>query len=172
MGIIIINALAVLCLLFSIIKDRKKTVQALMVAWQNAKQITPLIVIVVLIVGLANGFLPSNWLPQMLGGSSGILGILISAIIGSFMAIPPVVIFPLTASLLHTVSQSGNGVGMVGLAAVAVLVTTNSMVGMATLPIEIKIMGSRSATIRILVGLIAAVSVALLMGVILSGSKF
>lgn len=169
MAYIIVNAIAGILLVLSLIKDRKRTVKALSAAWQIAKQMVPLVAIIWLAIGLVIGFSPSGSLSRLLNSDLGFLAIPIMAVIGSFLALPAPVVFPLAASMLKATSHAGSGPGMVGIAAIAALVTCNSMVSFASFPIEIAIMGSRSTTVRLVSAFIAAVTIAVLMGVILHG---
>ena len=72
--------------------------------------------------------------------------------------IPALTAFPMAASLL----QKG-----ASLAAVAAFITTLTMVGMVTLPLEIKQLGRKMALMRNGFSFLTAVLIALIMGVIL-----
>lgn len=166
MGIIILNAVAALVLVISLVLDRRKTFQGLMVGLQVLKGMLALIIVIVVLVGLLLGFVPENLLASTIGGKGGVLGLIIAAVFGSLVAIPSPAIFPLAVSML---GLAGTQAGFFAVATVGCFITTNSMVGCVSFPIELNIMGSRAAWIRLSLSFVAAVSIALLMGVILNG---
>ncbi|MFH1151389.1 MAG: hypothetical protein V1748_13040 [Actinomycetota bacterium] len=166
MGIIIINGVAGIILVVSLIADRRKTLQGLLVGLQVLKGMLPLIIVVIILVGLMLGFIPESVLAGTVGGKGGTLGLAIATVFGSFVAIPSVAIFPLAISILKL---AGAETGFWAIATVGCLITTNSMVACISLPIEMNVMGSRAAFTRLTLCFVAAVSVGLLMGVILNG---
>lgn len=155
---IVINSLVAMALLFSIVKDREKTWMALKVAWNATKRLLPAILAVILAIGLFLGFMPADWIARTLGTQGGILGVAIAAFLGSILFIPAILAFPLGASLL----ESGAGI-----MSVAAFITTLTMVGFVFLPIEIKELGKRFALLRNGLSLVAAIIIAVLMGLIL-----
>ena len=166
MGIIIVNAVAAIVLLVSLIANRRKTLQGLLVGLKVLKGMLPLLILVIILVGMLLGFIPQDFLAHTVGGKGGILGLGIAAVFGSFVAIPSVAIFPLAITLLKL---AGAEAGFFAIATVGSLITTNSMVACLSFPIEMNIMGSRAAWTRLVLCFIAAVGVGLLMGVILNG---
>lgn len=166
MGIIVVNAVAALLLVISLLKDWKKTVHGLMVGIGVLKGMLPLVAVIIIVIGLVLGFVPEHFLSTVMGGRSGILGIAVAAIMGSFLAVPAVAIFPLAASMLRL---AGAQAGFMAIATMACFITTNSMVASISYPIEVNIMGSRAATIRLTLSFIAALCISLAMGVILNG---
>jgi len=87
-----------------------------------------------------------------------LVGILIVAAVGAVLYIPSIVAFPLAGSLV----KSGASVG-----AVAAFITTLTMVGLVTLPLEVELLGKRLALSRNAMSLVLAVAIALIMGLIL-----
>ncbi len=88
----------------------------------------------ILFVGLIVAFLSPEVISRILGGSSGWVGVLIAAIIGSVSLIPAFVAFPMAKILLD------HGAGYMQLAA---FVSTLTMVGILTLGLEIKFFGKK-----------------------------
>lgn len=155
---IVINALVGVALVASIIKDRGKTRAALRVTWNATRRMMPAVLAVILVIGLFLGFMPPDWIAKTLGSQGGVLGVLIASFLGSILFIPAILAFPLGASLL----ESGASV-----MSVAAFITTLTMVGFVFVPIEIKELGRRFALLRNGLSFLAAVIIAVLMGLIL-----
>ncbi|MBN1289482.1 MAG: permease [Actinobacteria bacterium] len=155
---IVINLLVAVALVASVLKDRNKTALALKVAWNALKRLGPSVLVVIIIIGLFLGFIPEDWIAGIIGSRSGILGVLVSAFLGSILFIPAILAFPLGASLL----ESGASI-----MSVAAFITTLTMVGFVFIPVEIKELGKKFTVLRNGLSLIAALIVAVLMGLIL-----
>lgn len=144
-----------LLLLLSFTKDRKKTKAALMKAWKSLENILPQLLTVLLIIGIMLTFLDEQTISHLLGAESGALGLAIAAVVGSITLIPGFVAFPLAASLLKAGA---------GYAQITMFVTTLMMVGIVTLPMEIKYFGRRLALRRNALALVFSVVLSLIMG--------
>jgi uncharacterized membrane protein YraQ (UPF0718 family) len=155
---IIINALALALLVFAFIKDRKKAMQSLIAALKAGFKILPMVLIIVALVGLLLGFVPPESISAFIGEQSGFGGVMITALLGAVLHIPALISFPLAGSLL----QAGASI-----AAIAAFITTLTMIGTITLPLEINILGKKMALLRNGLSFIIAVAIALIMGVIL-----
>lgn len=156
--VLIINGFAIVGLVLSLLKDRAKTKQALKVAWKSFNRIFPTIVMVIIVIGWLLTFVSKAVIAGLIGQKAGITGVAIAAALGSVLFIPALVSFPLAASLL----KSGAGI-----TAVATFITTLTMIGFVTLPLEIKTLGKKVALLRNGFSFIIAVIIGLLMGVIL-----
>jgi len=156
--VIFINIFALACLGFAFIKDRKKTKQALIVALKSFFRILPSIFMIIIIIGLLLGFMPQSTISNVMGVKSGFIGILFIAVLGTILFIPAIIAFPLAASLLR------NGASITG---IAVFITTLTMIGIVSLPLEIKEMGLKIALLRNGLSFIIAIIVGLIMGIIL-----
>lgn len=110
------------------------------------------------LVALFLSWVPESFIKSLLGNPNEVLSVIFGAGIGTITIIPAFVAFPLSGSLL----KSG-----ANLVAVAAFLTTLTMVGFATMPIEIKYFGRKFTFIRNGVSILAAVLIALAMGVIL-----
>ena len=155
---IFINLLALGCLIFAFVKDMAKTKQSLLVAVKSFFRILPTVLVIIVIIGLFLAFVSPTEVIKFAGEQAGFAGILIIAVAGAILYVPALISFPLAASLL----QSGAGV-----AAVAAFITTLTMVGVVTLPMEIRELGKRMAFLRNGLSFIIAILIALIMGVIL-----
>ena len=90
-------------------------------------------------IGIIIAYLSPEIISKIIGSSSGWFGVIIAAIIGSISLIPAFVAFPMAAILLQ------NGAGYMQLSA---FVSTLTMVGLLTLPLEIKYFGKKFAAWR------------------------
>ena len=108
-----------------------------------------------LLIGLILSVLDKETVSKLLGAQSGLLGMVIAAAIGCLTLIPGFVAFPLAASLL----QAGAGYGQI-----ALFISTLMMIGIATLPLEIKYFGKHTVLKRNFLSLILSVLVSCLLG--------
>ena len=154
----ILYALAIVGLVFSFIKDRKKTKLALMKALKSFENILPQFLSILVIIGLAFAILTPETIQKLLGANSGVWGVLAASLVGSITLIPGFVAFPLAAALLHS------GAGYMQIAA---FVSTLMMVGIVTIPMEMKTFGKRVTIIRNVSAYSFSLIVALVMGVVL-----
>lgn len=154
----ILYALAIVGLVFSFIKDRKKTKLALMKALKSFENILPQFLSILVIIGLAFAILTPETIQKLLGANSGAWGVLAASLVGSITLIPGFVAFPLAAALLHS------GAGYMQIAA---FVSTLMMVGIVTIPMEMKTFGKRVTIIRNVSAYSFSLIVALVMGVVL-----
>ena len=139
-------------------KDKDKAIQSLKIAGKSFLRMLPMIFIIIIIIGLLLGFVPPEQISGFIGEQSGIIGILLVGAVGALMHIPALLSFPLAASLLE------NGASV---SAVAAFITTLTMIGTVTLPLEIKELGKRIAFLRNGLSFIIAIIIALIMGAIL-----
>jgi uncharacterized membrane protein YraQ (UPF0718 family) len=151
-------ALAAAALAVSLMKSREKTALALKKAWKAFENILPQLLSVLLIIGAMLAVLTPAQISALLGSGSGFLGVLLAALIGSITLIPGFVAFPLAAALLQ------NGAGVMQIAA---FVSTLMMVGVVTLPLEIRSFGKKAAIARNAAAFVFSLAVAVAMGVVL-----
>jgi uncharacterized membrane protein YraQ (UPF0718 family) len=145
-------------LVFSLIQDKDKTLTSMGMAHNMMKNMIGQIIAILFLIGLALTFIPPDSIKNVLGESNLFLGTVVSALVGSITLIPAFVAFPLVGSFVDI------GVGIVP--AVAFL-TTLTMVGIATFPLEKQEFGTKFALTRNLISFVFAVLIALVMGVIL-----
>ncbi len=155
---IFINIFALSCLIGAFIKDRAKTKQSLKVAVKSFFRILPTVLIIIILIGLLLGFVPQTQISKVIGKHAGFGGVLVVALLGAILHIPSLISFPLAASLL----KSGASV-----TPVAVFITTLTMIGMVTLPLEIKELGKKMALLRNGISFVIAIIIGIVMGAIL-----
>ena len=158
MTIIFINIFAIACLIFALIKDITKPKQALAMALKSFFGILPTVLIIVIFIGLLLGFVPQSQISEIIGEQTGFLGVFVVAFLGSVLHIPSLISFPLAAALLE------NGASITS---VAVFITTLTMIGIVTLPLEIKELGKKMALLRNGISFIIAIIIGIIMGLIL-----
>ena len=155
---IILYVLAFGLLLLSFIKDKGKTAMALKKAWKSFENILPQFLAILIIIGITLAVLSPQTISKLIGEQSGWLGMFMAAIIGSVTLVPGFVAFPLAAALI----ESG-----AGLMQIAVFISTLMMVGIVTIPLEIKYFGKKAALIRNSLAFAFSFLVAIVIGVIL-----
>ena len=135
----ILYGITAVLLVLSFVKDRVKTKKALKKAWKSFENILPELLVVLLLVELLLAVLNTELISKIIGEDSGWLGVLLAATVGAVTLIPGFVAFPTAAMLL----QGGAGYMQIG-----AFVSTLMMVGIVTLPVEIKYFGKRTAVLR------------------------
>ena len=155
---VIINIIAIAALLMAFIKDREKAIKSLKIAGKSFIRMLPMVFIMIIIIGLLLGFVPPDQISKFVGKQSGMMGALIVGAVGAVLHIPALLSFPLASSLL----EEGASVS-----AVAAFITTLTMIGTITLPLEIKELGKKMAILRNGISFVIAIIIALIMGVIL-----
>ncbi len=139
-------------------KSKEKTVQALKKAWKSFENILPQFLSILLIIGVVLSVLNPTQISKFIGGESGWIGVLFASIIGSITLIPGFIAFPLSAALLK------NGAGYMQIAA---FISTLMMVGIVTIPLEVKYFGKKAAYLRNGLAFLFSLIVALVIGVVL-----
>lgn len=155
---IILYAVAISLLVFSFLKDRKKTKMALQKAWKSFENILPQFLTLLIIIGLLLAALNPELISKLIGNQSGWLGMVVASLIGSVTLIPGFVAFPLASALL----KSG-----AGFMQIAVFISTLMMVGIVTLPVEIKYFGKKAAWTRNISAFLFSYIVAVIIGAVL-----
>jgi uncharacterized membrane protein YraQ (UPF0718 family) len=135
----ILYGVALVLLAISFFKDKKKTKLSLKKAWKSFENIMPQFLVVILLVGILLAVLNTEIISKLIGSNSGWFGVVVSALIGAVTLIPGFVAFPTAAMLL----QSGAGYMQIG-----AFVSTLMMVGVVTMPVEIKYFGKRLTILR------------------------
>ncbi len=141
----------------SFIRNRASTVQAFTKAKKSFLNILPDFLAVLGIIGLAFTLVSPNKIGAITGERSGILGSLLTSVIGSVTLIPGFIAFPLAKSLLDMGASIRN---------IALFVSTLMMVGCVTFPLESRYFGRKAALLRNVMAYIYSFFVAFLLGVI------
>lgn len=145
-------------LLFSIKKGREKTKDAFKKARGMMKNMIGDIIGIILLIGLIVTFVPPETIEGLMAGSNDFISTTIASLLGSITLIPAFVAFPLIGSFLE--------IGISLMTAVAFL-TTLTMVGVVTFPLEKQEFGWKFAVVRNGLSFVFAILIALGMGVIL-----
>ena len=156
--IITIYGFLAICLIASFVKSKKKTKKAFIIAKKVLLKTAPNILMVLGIVGLTLGILTPETISELIGAEAGFMATILAALIGAITLMPSLIAFPLAGSLLRS------GATVVTISA---FVTTLVMVGMVTMPMEIKALGVKFTLLRNGLGFIAALIIAVIMGVVL-----
>lgn len=156
MTALIINTIALLAFGIAFYKNRQKALKSIRVAAKMFLGILPMLIIIILLIGLLFGFVSEDGLRKFIGEQSGPLGVLIVALVGAVLHIPAILAFPLSASLLAKGAST---------TIVAAFITSLTMIGVVTLPLEIKELGGRFAALRNGTSFTAALLISVLIGV-------
>lgn len=151
----ILYGITIILLLISCYKDKKKTVQALKKAWKAFENILPEFLGVIMLVGVLLAVLNPEVISKFIGESSGWFGVIACALVGAITLIPGFVAFPTAAMLL----QNGAGYMQIG-----AFVSTLMMVGVITIPVEIKYFGKKLTALRNLLAFVFSFIVAFIIG--------
>lgn len=142
----------------SLVKDKQKTFNSMKMAKGMMKNMVGQIIGILLLIGLILTFIPPEVIKSALGESNTFISTIVSALAGSITLIPAFVAFPLVGSLVDA--------GASIIPAVAFL-TTLTMVGLVTFPLEKREFGLKFAIIRNIFSFVFAIMIALAMGVIM-----
>lgn len=145
-------------LIVSLVKDKGKTKRALKMALGMGKGMLASILSIILLIGLILTILPPERIAGFIGRQSLPLATVVSAAFGTITLVPAFIAFPLVGTLVRA------GVGIVP--AVAFL-TTLTMVGIVTFPLERREFGLKFTAVRNALSFVFAIVIALVMGVIL-----
>lgn len=151
----ILYGLALGLLLLSFLKDRGKTRKALIRAWKSFENVMPQFLGIVLIVGIMLSVLKPEVISKMIGNGSGAAGVILSSVVGSITIMPTFVAFQTAQMMLD------KGAGYPQIAA---LVSTLTMVGIVTFPLEARYIGRKAAFYRNLAAFLFSFIVALVVG--------
>ncbi|MDZ5725674.1 permease [Acetobacterium carbinolicum] len=146
-------------LLVSFYKDKKKTKMALKKAWKAFENILPEFLVVILLVGLLLAIMNPEMISSIIGDKSGWFGVILAAVIGSITLIPGFVAFPMTALLLD---------GGAGYMQIGAFISALMMVGIVTIPVEIKYFGKKLTIYRNVLAFLFSFVVALVIGVVMN----
>ncbi len=121
--------------------------------------VLPQFIAILLLVGLLLVVITPETIQRIIGTESGFLGMVITSLLGAVTLVPVIIAFPIAAELLS------NGAGITQ---IAVFISTLTMVGFVTLPIEIKYLGRKVALSRNILAYLFAFVTAFIIGVVLT----
>ncbi len=157
-NLIVYIALCAGLLVLSFISSRQRTTMGLKKAWDMFRNnLVPFLNILIL-VSIALYFVSSSIINRYLGPDSGPLGLGIAAALGAVTLIPNFVTFPIAKGLLLQGASY---------AVVTTFMTTLMMVGIVTLPLEIKYFGRRAAITRNSLNLVVSIVIGLIVEALL-----
>jgi len=155
----IMYGISILFLAVSFFKDKKRTKMALKKGWKSFENILPEFLVIILLVGVLLAFLNVDLITKIIGSSSGWLGVILAAVIGSITLIPGFIAFPTAALLL----QGGAGYMQIG-----AFISTLMMVGVVTIPVELKYFGKKLTVLRNIFAFIFSLVVAYIIRMVVS----
>lgn len=155
MGNYILYGITIILLIISYYKDKKKTKMAVKKGWKSFENIMPEFLTVIMLVGILLAVLNAELISKIIGSNSGWFGTIIAAIVGAITLIPAFVAFPTAAMLVD------NGAGYMQIGA---FVSTLMMVGIVTMPIELKYFGKKLTILRNIFAFIFSFIVAFIIG--------
>jgi uncharacterized membrane protein YraQ (UPF0718 family) len=147
-----------LLFIISIIKNKEESKEAMKKSRGMMKNMIGDIIGIIFMIGLILTFIPPETIEKVLGSENTVLSSFVAAVVGSITLIPAFVAFPLVGSFVDAGASIVPGVAFL---------TTLTMVGVVTFPLEKKEFGTKFALARNLFSFGAAISIAILMGVIL-----
>lgn len=145
-------------LILSFIKSKTKTKQALKMALGMGRGMLGSILSIIFLIGLLLTLLPPQEIALFVGRQSLLIATFASAALGTITLVPAFIAFPLVGTLVDS------GVSAVPAAA---FLTTLTMVGIVTFPLEKRAFGIKFALTRNVLSFIFAMIIALILGVIL-----
>ena len=128
---------------------------ALKKAWKSFENILPELLVIMLLIGVLLAVVDHELISSLLGESSGWFGVILASIIGAITLIPGFVAFPTAALLLK---------GGAGYMQIAAFVSTLMMVGIVTLPVEVKYFGKKVSYTRNVLAFMFSFIVAIVVG--------
>ncbi len=142
----------------SLYKDKEKTLDTIKKAKGMMGSMIGDIVGVLLLIGLILSIIPPEKIESAIGSGSSFIATIGAAFIGTITLIPAFVAFPLIGSLRV------NGAGIVTLTA---FLTTLTMVGFVTFPLESRTFGRGFAIKRNILSFIFALLIAVAVGMVI-----
>lgn len=110
--------------------------------WRNGRIFVAVVPVALIAAGFLAPLIPAELVGRWLGESAGFGGILIGALAGFCIPVPPVIFFPIVAVLL----KSGAGVAQM----TALVAAWNVFAFHRTLPIELPVMGGYFVSLRLM----------------------
>lgn len=128
-------------------------------AWKAFENIMPEFLVVLLLVGVLLAVLNPEMISKIIGSDSGWLGVSVAALVGAITLIPGFIAFPTAALLL----QNGAGYMQIG-----AFISTLMMVGVITMPVEIKYFGVKITILRNAIAFVFSFFVAFVIGMVVT----
>lgn len=152
--VFIVWVITFLVFLISLIKDKKRTIKALKQSVNSLKKLTPGVLGMVGVVGLMLAVISPEILKTVFT-YKGFMGFVIVSSVGAIVTVPGPIAFPLAGSLLKLGASYGT---------IASFITTLTMVGVVTSPLEASYFGKKFTFFRQFLSFLAAIVIGLIMG--------
>ncbi len=130
--------------------------------WRNGRIFIGVVPVALIAASFLAPLIPGELVGRWLGESAGLSGILIGALAGWCIPVPPVIFFPIVAVLL----KSGAGVAQM----TALVAAWNVFAFHRTLPMELPVMGGYFVSLRLMSSLFIPPVAGLLAMLIIGGS--
>ena len=143
----------------SFILDREKTILGFKRGFKMFKGIVIPFMNILILVSVGLYLIPPEMITKYLGAQSGVTGLGIASIIGSITLIPGFISYPIASGLI----QQG-----ASYTTIATFMTSLMMVGIVTLPLEIKYFGKRAAIMRNVLNFVASIIIGVIVGLVLN----
>lgn len=152
---LILIAVTIGMIIISGVKNCDRTRQALKIAVKAFVSALPFFAAVFVLIGLIEVFVTQETIVSLMGTSRGILAPAFAALVGGVLAGPPAAAYPMAKVLL----ERGAGTAAVGTFIIAWVA-----VGTVSLPVEIKLLGSRFAWTRWALTIVLSVVLGIILG--------
>jgi uncharacterized membrane protein YraQ (UPF0718 family) len=153
----ILMILALAALLLSFLKDREQTRRGVAVGVRSLLGLIPCLLAMVGLIGLVLTLIPTETIVRLFS-SQAPGSFFLTALVGSVVTIPAPVAFPLAGSLLKLGATPS---------ALGIFITTLTMVGFVSAPLEIEHFGLRFTLTRQLLSFSLALAIGLVMRILL-----
>lgn len=150
--------LTLIFLIVSFIKNSDESKNAIKKSFKMGKNMAKSLILIILLIGLILAYLPPQQISLFVSKQDMYLATITSALFGTITLIPAFIAFPLVGSLVDA---------NVSIVPSVAFLTTLTMVGVVTYPLEKKTFGSKFAITRNVLSFIFAIVIALAMGVII-----
>lgn len=144
--------------IFSFLKDKDKTKKAFNMAFGMGKGMLGSILSIIFLIGFVLTILPPQQIALFMEKQDVFLSTVIAAVFGTITLVPAFIAFPLVGTLVNA------GVGIIPSVA---FLTTLTMVGIITFPLEKKEFGIKFTLTRNALSFAFAIIIAIVMGVII-----
>ncbi|MDO5724804.1 MAG: permease [Tissierellia bacterium] len=145
-------------LLISFLKDKAKTKDALKMAFGLGKGMVLNILVIIFIIGIILTVLPPESIAQTVSQHSVFISTIGAALFGTITLVPAFIAFPLAGKLM---------LGGVNIMPIVSFLTTLTMVGVVTMPLEREEFGNKFTIVRNGLSFLFAIIIALLMGLLI-----
>ncbi len=142
----------------SFLANKDKTKKAFRSGLKMLLNVMPMFLMLILIMAISLYIIPADKIATLLNGNREATGIFVASMIGSLVAIPGFIAFPLSRMLL----EKGVSYGIL-----ASFTTTLMMVGILTFPLEKKYFGAKLSLLRNVASYLIAIAVSLVISKLL-----